>query len=154
MVGWGTCVHGRLPLPNLLFSIFSPIFLHLKLSHFTRECLEESLPHVRDFSMSQTPTSKPLLQLLAMFFMQIRGRPTTLFFESNAIFLTLRTLMKWLCKGLQEFFPLRGIVRFFLAYPFSFPLSSCVGLDFTLHLVPCTLSFQLHYYVYNHGTPF
>ena len=60
VVRWGTRVHGRLPIPNLLFSIFFPIFLHLKLSHFTRERLDESLPHVRDFSTSQTPTSKPL----------------------------------------------------------------------------------------------
>ncbi len=57
--------------------------------------------------------------------------------------MALRTLRKWLCKGLQEFFPLRGIVRIFLSYPFSFQLSSCLGLDFTLHLVPYHLSYTI-----------
>jgi hypothetical protein len=132
VVRWGTRVHGRLPIPNLLFHFFSLFFgTHLKLSHFTRE----RLPHVRDFFMSQTPTSKPLCSVttFSYVFMHNRGRPTTLFLSliANSIFLTLRTLMKWLCQGLQDFFSLRGIVCFFLAYPFSFRPSSCLGLDFT-----------------------
>jgi hypothetical protein len=87
VVGWGTCVHGRLPLPNLLFSIFSPIFLHLKLSHFTRECLEESLPHVRDFSMSQTPNFQASVTTFSyVFHAKQRKAYNFVFFESNTIF--------------------------------------------------------------------
>ncbi len=134
MVGWGTCVHGRLPSPNLLFSIFSPIFLHLKLSHFTRDCLEESLPHVRDFSMSQTPTSKPLLQLLAVFFMQNRGRPTTLFFECNTIFWHLEPLGNGYVRGCRNFFPCGALLDFF------YPIHSAFSFHPVLVLIsPCTL---------------
>ena len=130
--------------PKFVVFNFSPYFFAPKTFTFYKRMSRRKSPTCpRDFSMSQTPTSKPLLQLLATFFMQNRGRPTTLFFESNTIFWTLRTLMKWLCKGLQEFFSLRGIVRYFLAYTFSFQLSSCLGLDFTLHLVPCHFSYTI-----------
>ncbi len=92
VVRWGTCVHGRLPIPNLLFSIFFPLFLHLKLAYFTRERLDESLPHVRDFFTSETPTSRPQWPLWPMFSPHNRGRHTTLVFQSNRTFWRVRTL--------------------------------------------------------------